>query len=85
MSKKKGAFFRDGHGKSMIFWPIFSDELRCVFTILMKKIKVMAMLMWPNFSNNFYAYSLLLSVLDYTHNVYGYSEKLNLQPNFQLV
>ena len=83
-NEQKGAVFRDGHGKGRIFWLIFGDELRCVFPIFMKK-KVMAMLMWPNFSNNCYAYSLLLSVLDNTHNIYGYSEKLNLHPNFQLV
>ena len=36
-NKKKGAFFWNGTPKFEIFWPIFIDELRCVFPIFMKK------------------------------------------------
>ena len=37
MTKKKVRFFWNGPAKIRIFWPIFSDELRCVFPIFMKK------------------------------------------------
>ena len=37
MIKKKGAFFWDRHDKFGIFRPILSDELRCVFSIFIKK------------------------------------------------
>ena len=33
----------------------------------------------------YFAKKIDLSVLDYTHNFYGISEKFNLHPNFQLV